>query len=48
MTETLAEKTCTPCRGGITHHNGELTTLTEQRPGVETLLEVVLARAERA
>ncbi len=37
----------TPCRGGITHNNGELTTRDEQVPGVRTLLEVVLARANR-
>jgi beta-ureidopropionase / N-carbamoyl-L-amino-acid hydrolase len=38
----------TPCRGGITHNNNELTTLDEQVPGVETLLNVVTARANRA
>jgi N-carbamoyl-L-amino-acid hydrolase len=38
----------TPCRGGITHNNNELTTLAEQMPGLETLLGVVLARANRA
>jgi N-carbamoyl-L-amino-acid hydrolase len=38
----------TPCRGGITHNNRELTTLAEQLPGLETLLAVVLARANAA
>jgi N-carbamoyl-L-amino-acid hydrolase len=37
----------TPCRDGITHNNRELTALPEQRPGLETLLSVVLARANR-
>jgi len=37
----------TPCVGGITHNNAELTTKADQLPGVQTLLEVVLQRAQR-
>jgi N-carbamoyl-L-amino-acid hydrolase len=37
----------TPCRGGITHNNHELTTLEETIPGVTVLLNAVLARANR-
>jgi N-carbamoyl-L-amino-acid hydrolase len=37
----------TPCRGGITHNNHELTTLEETVPGVTVLLHAVLARANR-
>ncbi len=37
----------TPCRGGITHNNHELTTLDETIPGVSVLLHAVLARANR-
>jgi N-carbamoyl-L-amino-acid hydrolase len=37
----------TPCRGGITHNNDELTTLEESVPGATVLLHAVLARANR-
>jgi N-carbamoyl-L-amino-acid hydrolase len=37
----------TPCRGGITHNNHELTTLEETVPGVTVLLHAALARANR-
>jgi N-carbamoyl-L-amino-acid hydrolase len=37
----------TPCRGGITHNNHELTTLEESLPGVTVLLHAVVARANR-
>ena len=37
----------TPCRGGVTHHNLELTTKEEQVPGCNVLLHAVLARADR-
>jgi N-carbamoyl-L-amino-acid hydrolase len=37
----------TPCRGGITHNNRELTTLEETIPGMTVLLNAVVARANR-
>lgn len=37
----------TPCRGGITHNNHELTTLEETLPGLRVLLNAVVARADR-
>lgn len=37
----------TPCTGGITHNNHELTTRDAQVPGVRTLLDIVLERANR-
>jgi N-carbamoyl-L-amino-acid hydrolase len=37
----------TPCRGGITHNNHELTTLEESLPGVNVLLHAALTRANR-
>ncbi len=38
----------TPCRDGITHNNNEFTTRDRQVPGVDVLLQAVLARADRA
>ena len=38
----------TPCRGGITHNEREFTTLEEQAPGADLLLQAVIARADRA
>lgn len=37
----------TPCRGGITHNNHELTTLEETLPGLRVLHHAVVARADR-
>ena len=37
----------TPCRGGITHNNHELTTLEETLPGIRVLLDAVVTRANR-
>ncbi|GGC63827.1 Zn-dependent hydrolase [Chelatococcus reniformis] len=37
----------TPCRGGITHNDGEDATLDELIPGVNVLLHAAVARADR-
>lgn len=37
----------TPCRGGITHNNGEFCSREDLEPGLDVLLRAVLARADR-
>ena len=37
----------TPCKGGITHNNAESCTREDLEPGLNVLLQCVLARADR-